>query len=67
MRKPLAKQRKLKERNRISPNSSIKHHHKNQFYIKVRTDRTQQNSKCRLYGDRNKTINRIISKCSKLV
>ena len=29
-------------------------------------DKTQQNSKCRLYGDRDETINHIISGCSKL-
>ena len=34
--------------------------------IKVRIDKTQQNSKCRLCGDRDETINHIISKCSKL-
>ena len=26
----------------------------------------QQNSKCRLYVDRNETINRIVKKCGKL-
>ena len=36
-------------------------------HIKARIDKMQQNSKCRLYGDRNKTINHIISECSKLV
>ena len=35
-------------------------------YIKARIDKTQQNSKCRLCGDRDETINHIISKCSKL-
>ena len=35
-------------------------------HIKVRIDKTQQNSKCRLYGDRDETINHIISECSKL-
>ena len=35
-------------------------------HIKTRIDKTQQNSKCRLYGDRDETINHIISKCSKL-
>ena len=35
-------------------------------HIKVRIDKTQQNSKCRLCGDRDETINHIISKCSKL-
>ena len=34
--------------------------------IKVRIDKTQQNSKCRLCGDRNETINHIISECSQL-
>ena len=34
--------------------------------IKVGIDKTQQNSKCRLCGDRDDTINRIISECSKL-
>ena len=34
--------------------------------IKARIDKTQQNSKCRLCGDRDETINYIISKCSKL-
>ena len=34
--------------------------------IKARTDKTQQNSKCRLCGDRDETINHIISVCSKL-
>ena len=34
--------------------------------IKSRIDKMQQNSKCRLCGDRDKTINHIISECSKL-
>ena len=34
--------------------------------IKARIDETQQNSKCRLCGDRDETINHIISECSKL-
>ena len=33
--------------------------------IKVRTDKTQHNSKCRLCGDGDKTINHIITQCSK--
>ena len=36
-------------------------------HIKARIDKTQQNSKCRLCGDRDETINYIISECSKLV
>ena len=35
-------------------------------HIKARKDKTQQNSKCRLCGDRDETINYIISECSKL-
>ena len=35
-------------------------------HIKARTEKTQQNSKCRLCGDRDETINHIISECSKL-
>ena len=35
-------------------------------HIKARIDKTQQNSKCRLYSDRDETINHIISECSKL-
>ena len=35
-------------------------------HIKARIDKTQQNSKCRLYGDKDETINHIISECSKL-
>ena len=35
-------------------------------HIKARIDKTQQNSKCILCGDRDETINHIISKCSKL-
>ena len=34
--------------------------------IKARIDKTQQNSKCRLCGDRDETINHVISECSKL-
>ena len=35
-------------------------------HIKARIDTTQQNSRCRLCGDRDETINHIISECSKL-
>ena len=35
-------------------------------HIKARIDKTQQNSNCRLCGDRDETINHIISKCRKL-
>ena len=36
-------------------------------YIKVKIDKAQQNSNCRLYSDRDETINHIISECSKLL
>ena len=32
----------------------------------MRIEKTQQNSKCRLCGDRNETVNHIIIECSKL-
>ena len=35
-------------------------------HIKARIDKTQQNSRCRLCGERDDTINHIISECSKL-
>ena len=35
-------------------------------YVKAIIDKTQKNSKCRLCGNRDKTINHIISECSKL-
>ena len=42
-------------------NSTIRTNH-----IKARIDKMQQNSKCRLCGDRDEAINHIISECSKL-
>ena len=44
-----------------SQNNAIRTNH-----IKVRIDKTQQNSRCRLCGDRDETINQIKSECSKL-
>ena len=35
-------------------------------HIKAKIDKTQQNSRCRLCGDKRETINPIISECSKL-
>ena len=35
-------------------------------YVKVKIDKLQQNSKCSLYGDRDETINHIISEWNKL-
>ena len=36
-------------------------------YIKTRLDKIRQNSKCRLCGERDETINHIINECTKLV
>ena len=61
----MAKKRKLnRERDSLliaAQNNAIRTNH-----IKARIDKTQQNSKCKLCGDRNETINHIMSKCSKL-
>ena len=35
-------------------------------YVKTKSDKTQQNSKCRLCGDRDETINHMVSEYSKL-
>ena len=42
-------------------NNAIRNNH-----IKARINKTQQNSRCRLYGDRDKTTTHMISECSKL-
>ena len=42
-------------------NNTVKTNH-----IKARIDKTQQNSKCRQCGDRDETINHIISEYCKL-
>ena len=42
-------------------NNAIKTNH-----IKARVDKTQQNSRCRLCGDRDETINHMTSECGKL-
>ena len=44
---------------RAAQNNAIRTNH-----IKSRIDKTQQNSKCRLWGDRDETINHIISDCN---
>ena len=46
---------------KAAPNNAIRTNH-----IKARIDKTQQNSKCTLCGDRDETINHIISECSRL-
>ena len=45
----------------VVQNNAIRTNH-----IKARIDKTQQNSKCRLCGDRDETTNHIISESSKL-
>ena len=35
-------------------------------YINAKIDKTQKNTKCRICDDRDKTIDHIISECSKL-
>ena len=35
-------------------------------YVKMKIDNLQENSKCRLFGDRDETINPIISEYSEL-
>ena len=46
---------------RAAQDSTLRSNH-----IKERIDKTQQNSKCRLCGDRDETIYHIIRECSKL-
>ena len=46
---------------RAALNNAVRTNH-----IKARIDKTQQNSKCRLCGDSDETINHIRSECSKL-
>ena len=49
------------ESQQIAAQNAIRANH-----IKARIDKTLQNSKCRLCGDRDETINYIISECNKL-
>ena len=60
----MAKKWKPKERNWIFSENCTKHHYKD--YVKARIDKTQQNSKCQLGGDKDETINHMISECGKL-
>ena len=53
--------REIESLQMAAQNSTIRTNH-----IKAMTDKTQKNSKCRLCGDRDETINHIISECSKL-
>ena len=61
----VAKKGKIQERNWIYSNSSSKNTLRTD-YIKARIDKSQQNSRCRLCGDRDEIINHIISEGSKL-
>ena len=60
----LVKKRKPYDRNWISSNSSTKKATRTN-HIKERINKTWQKSRCRLCGDRDVTINHIISECSK--
>ena len=53
--------RETKSLLRVAQNKAIRTNHN-----KARIDKTQQNSRCRLCDDRYKTINHILSECSKL-
>ena len=61
----LAKKRNLKRETEslliAAQDNAIRTNH-----IKARIDKTQQCSKCRLCGDRDETINHVVSICSKL-
>ena len=61
----MAKKGRTWERNWIPSDSSTKQRHN--YYTKSRIDKTQQNSKRRLCGDRNEKIPHNISEYSKLV
>ena len=54
---------KKKKRNCISSNSS-KNNAIRPNYVKTKLDKTQQNNKCRLSGDRDETIDQIMSECN---
>ena len=53
--------RKTKSLRIAAQNNAIRTNH-----IKSRIDKMQQNSRCSLCGERDETINHIISECSKL-
>ena len=61
----MAKKRSLKRENEslliAAQNNAIRSN-----YVKAKIDKTQQNSRCWLCGDRDETIKHIISECSKL-
>ena len=52
------------KRETVSPLVAAQNNAIRTTHIKARIDWTQQNSKCRLCGDRDETINHIISECS---
>ena len=54
------------KRETASPLITVKKQRQITDHIKARIDKMQQNCKCRLCGDRDETINRLISECSKL-
>ena len=65
----MAKKGKPFERDWISTNSCTKQRHKDVMtnYAKVKIDKTQQNSKCRLCGDRDEWVNCLISEFCKIL
>ena len=54
------------ERKNFKSFSEETENYSRQNHIKAKIDKTQQNSRCWLCGDRDETINHIISECSKL-
>ena len=60
----VAKKGKSKERNWISSDSRTKQRHKDNVIARI--DKTRQNCRYKLWGNKDETINHIISECSKL-
>ena len=62
----MAKKRKSYEKKQIFSDSSAYNAIRTN-YVKVKIDKVQQNSRCRVWGDNDETIDHMISKCCKLV
>ena len=60
----MAKKGKPSEKKRIFSKSGTKQRHKDNVRSKI--DKTQENRKYRLCGDKDETINYVISECCKL-
>ena len=50
----------------MSSNNSTNHVRRTNLVKEIKVDKTRQNSKCRFCGDRDETINHILSVGSKL-